>query len=730
MALIGASPRSRFSQRVIRTSTRFGVMSDVVLVNPRGGEIDGHPVARSISEVNETIDAAVLAVPNAATSAVIDECLDVGVSHFVVHSSWFERRDHPRTVEMRERLNSRGATLIGPNCMGWVNLNDRRCLYGGHIPASIRPGGVSLVAQSGGAAIAFLNSAYGTGVDCMISTGNEMVTTLEDCLAVLIDRLETTTIALFIEELRQPDRFVELARRAADVGKPIVALKSGKSSVGSKVSQGHTGALTGEARAYSAAFRAAGVMEANTFEEMFALLALAEGTQTRHAKGGRTIIFGISGGELSHVADLAEAADVVSADLDETTAKDIANVLGLAGGNTPIGVIDVGAGMPAGGHDFAVQFNDVMRVIENDANVDLVVLSSNLASTFDPEQIGVYREMYEAAANVMGSYLKPAVVLSPPAAPVHEDVLSRLTEHGIPALRSAPDALRALAKYRRGADSASAHRGGNPSRPENPERGTWVRDALREGVDLGEFELKNLLEAYGIQRPREVLVSTPAQAVEAADRIGYPVVAKLHAAGVLHKTELGGVKLGLHSTTAVSEAASSILSRAMEQVPDAECQLLIAEQVGGVRELIVGAKLDRGFGPMVLVGAGGVDAEAMNTFDVALAPRTFDEAMHIVCTSAIARLILHRGSGDIESLRGLAEVVLGLAEILNDSDGGIEEIEINPLLMRSDESARFCALDAAAVLRSSRSMQTELASNRDQVIAARDQRGGAANNDL
>lgn len=658
LALIGATESSSWSQALLGNLELFGFDGRLHLVHPRHESQFGRPCYPSLADVPDEVDAAYVMTGTALAEQVLADCARKGVRSVVMLTAGF-REVGGDGVERERRLvdlaRDHGITMLGPNCLGFINYTARTPAYALTLNAPLPPGRVAIVSQSGATLMHLHRLAYarGAGLARLVSIGNEAMCTSADLLDAWLDDPEVAVLGALLEGFRDPPHFLDVARRALDAGKPLVVLKAGRSPVVQRAASAHTGSLAGEDRVADAVLRQVGAVRVGSLEELLETCAVLD----RHGwpEGRRTAVITTSGGSCSLVSDLAADTALDLADFAPETKGRLAELL----------------------PDFGTPQNplDTTGVIVNQpallaACVDAVVAENSydafLVNTDPPRTEGVTPGLTEQRLNALVGALERVPVFWTLASTAAVD----LTDYGRDAmLRHGLYCSNGLALGVGAVDGAIryglARRDRRPVRDHSPHR----LDV--PGGTLDEVRSRDLLAGRGIESVAARHVDSAAAAGDAADELGYPCVAKIVSAQVTHKSDAGGVRLGLQARADVVRAAAELLERA--------ASVLVARQVAPVAELIAGVTLDAVFGPVVVVGLGGVFTEVLD--DVAMRLPPLDEK------EALAMLAQLRGAALLQGARGrppadkaaIADVLVKLGDLALDLGDRLRAIEVNPL---------------------------------------------------
>jgi len=673
IALVGIpGDLSRPGARPLHFLRRHGYDGRVHLVNPRHREIGGLPVYPGIGAAPEAVDVAWISLPAAQAADAVAEAGRAGVPFAVVIGAGFAEAGEAgerHQARLREAARGAGVRLVGPNTEGFVNAWDGVALTFstvGEVEA-LRPGPMAILSQSGGVGGCLLNRAtdrrWGAGL--FVSTGNEADLTLADYIEWLVHDGRVKVIACIVEQVRDAPRFLAVARRAVAGGIPVVALKLGRSEAGARAAHSHTGALVGTDEAWRAWAQAAGLLLTDTLEQLLeaaAYLAAAPPLQ-----GNRAAVVTSSGGMAVILADALEPRGYTFAPFAAETVERITPLLpAYAAVRNPL---DITAALPE------ETFGEVLGAVLRDPGVDQVVVPLTMATA------GGGRARAGQIIQAARGAGKPLAVCWPEGSLVCGG-FQVLDEAHVPLFHSVGDCAAVLGlslAYR-----ALRHR--TPSGgPDPPRLGLTLPS---RGGALPWADVRALLLAAGITPADEVIVGTEAEAQAAAAGLRYPVAVKL--LGPLHKSEAGGVRLGLGDIGAVLRAVR-------ELAPCGE-GCLIQPMLEGV-EVLVGALRDPALGPFVVVAPGGVAAELYGERAVRPAPvgRGEAEAMTVECRALSRLLEGHRGRPPADR-RALAETIARASALAAALESALVEFDLNPVMV-GPEGAGAKVVDARIILR-------------------------------
>jgi acyl-CoA synthetase (NDP forming) len=683
VAVVGASVKEgSLGHQMMVELRRGGFDGDVYPVNPGYDEVLGERCFPSIAEVPGPVDLAILGVANQRIEQALRDAIVAGARSAVTFSSLYEESPPgPGMPGLAERIASiaheAGIPLCGGNGMGFLNLEANLRATGFDTPDHIRSGPVAFISHSGSAFAALAFNDRGIGFNLIVSSGQELVTDVADYMEYALDLASTRVIALLIETVRRPEVFRAALARAFERDVPVVALKVGRTERSKSMVTAHSGALAGEDGAYEALFDAYGVLRVASLEEMADVMELF--SSPRRVTTGRGIAsIHDSGGERVLFTDLAADLAVPFANISEATTARIQEALdpGLEAAN-PLDAWGTGI-------DADRIFTECFHALHDDPDTAALAFVVDLTRQGEPHDEGYLG----IARDVFSSTTKPFCVLSNLASAVANDEASLLRDVGIPVLEGTASGLSALGRLLAYRDM----RARPPIKPPPPVsadvRERWaVR--LAAGNELSELEALALLAEYGIPTTKTIGAASTEEAVDAAEQVGWPVVLKTAAPGVQHKSDVGGVALGLADPDAVRAAYLDIAERLGPEV------VVAAMAPAGV-ELAMGVVRDPQFGPLVLVAAGGVLVEVLRDRRLAMPPLDEARASALVDGLRVRPLLDGVRGAPPADVAALAQALTRLSVLAADLGNQLEALDVNPTIV----SAQGCvAVDALVIPR-------------------------------
>jgi len=681
IAVIGASSRpGALSWWPLHLLQQNGFKGRVFPINPQRDSIDGVPCYRSLGELPLPPELAVIAMNADRTLEAVRECADAGVKAVVLPTQGFGELGEAGRSKERELASLAGPgklRIVGTNTDGVGNLATGAIasiqpLFG----QGIEPGPVAVATQSGATAGSLLVRLKREGIGCRLyaSAGNETDLGLVDYLSVMVQDPEVKLVLSFVEALRRPREFLSVAEMAAELDKPIALIKVGGSDQGARRAAAHTGALAGDDELYDATFRSCGVLRVSELSELVAVAKLRLGRAPIRGRG--VGILSVSGGQAGAIADKAAALRIPVPAVSAQTEHRLGELLTFGQGFNPCDLTGEIATKPS--------------------------LAASVYEAFGQEQglstIVYARKQLTGTAGVDAAVGIATAARAPGAAPLAIYAMDGVIggkEHevfdhdGIPVFSSLNDlfvAIDRLADYQEfRSGRARAGAGSRSGRARAGAGGQWASvQRVLPAVDgiVSDAAAKSVLVDYGLKLPRERLATDAAAAVSAAEDFGYPVVVKAVSDRIAHKTEAGGVELGLGSAEEVRLAYERVLANAGRFLGDLELDgVLVQEQVQGGIELIAGVKVDPALGPFILVGMGGVLAELLKDVALRPAPVSPETAREMIAgLRAAALLDGYRGAprADVDAA---AEAVSALSRLAADYSDSLRELDVNPLLV-------------------------------------------------
>jgi acetate---CoA ligase (ADP-forming) len=680
IALVGASERSAWARMVVGALERTGYAGRVELVNGRGGEVYGRSAFARLSDIDEPMDAAYVMVPASLVLATLREGSAAGVRNYVVLTSGFAEAGadgRAAQAEMGRIAVEHDLAVIGPNTMGFINVSDNVTLMPNSLSGLPHAGTVGLVTQSGALAGATMRycQAQGIGLSKVIALGNEAVIGVAEVIDYLVDDPGTRAIAVMMEAIRSPQAFTDAASRALAAGKPIIALKAGRTEAGARVAAAHTGAMAGDDRVIDAVFRQLGVIRVRSLEALMTtagVLSRIGGPLT----GNRLAALGISGGACNIIADRASDEGLLVEPFNAATVESLQPLVsGYGTVNNPLDV--TGAAV-----NDSELFAKIVDAVVRDADADVLLIQHDVPGASSGAS-DTFAKMLRAAA--VSDKIPTLVVGSVP----HTALLDETDLGAVGADRILPGGMDQVVAALGRAAWWSQRQRRDARRP--PAAVHVVAPDHTPGEVWGEERSRELLAAAGFPLVPATVAPTVDDALAAAEVIGFPVALKAVLTGVAHKTDVGAVELGLTDAEDLRAAAKRIGERLAGSGYRCDGFLVSPMRPAGI-ELIAGVVRTPAWGLALAVGFGGTWAEVLS--DSALRVLPVDELdVHDMLTELRGAALLTRPRGlppvDVDLI---VDAVVKLAALAESLPPDLESIEVNPLWVRGHQVEGLDAL--------------------------------------
>ena len=692
LAIIGASDRNHYAVNIFKNLQNMGFDPlRIIPINPGRPEVFGLKAYPSIVDVPVEIPLAVIAVNNKAVVSVVEETGRKGVKAGVIFADGFaEGGEAGKKLQQDLTAAAKAANLklLGPNCMGFVSMGARLGIWGGELPKSLRAGNIGCIFQSSGMMnlLMMAGAKRGLGFHVCASLGNEIVLNSADYLAYQAECPEIDVIATYFEAApKEPERFAAALDRTIANGKSVLVLRAGKTERAKRNVIAHTGQLAGSAAAWDAFFEQHGAIIVNDLDDLIDTVALFGGAKIRPDKHERGVgLITISGGDCTLLSDIAEQEGVAVPDLSPATQRVLVESLDkptLLG--NPLDVEDLQRINPEA-------FDRCLEKFFQEPAIDMFGVRLNL-----PDAITTSAEkLYTQISDLSKSNDKRVFILTratePPAA-VWYDKLNSL---GLTFTGDYRKSLRALSRLRKNERDRAIGRF-TPVMRSGP---APARAQLERGV-LSYDATDKLLQAYGISLARSIMAQSAGEAVNAAEKLGYPCVLKISSVDIPHKTEFDALRLGLESREAVQKAYDQMLADVRAKKPDANIEgVLVQKQIKGI-ECLLGISRDDQIGPTLVMGLGGVFVEILADVVIRIPPITAAEARHALEGLKGAKVFSGVRGAPPADIDALAEMAARLSWLADDYKGEIAELDLNPVVVLKKGEGAF-VVDALLVSRS------------------------------
>ena len=674
IAVIGATEGvEKIGGRLMSNLLRHAYPGKLYPINRNRSEVWGIAAFPDLASLPETPDLALVAIPAESVLEVIAACAETGIANVMIASSGFADGGADGAA-LQDRVvaaaHARGIRLAGPNTQGFFNVPERiAATFSPAVNIDPGPAGkrrrIGVVSQSGGLGFSLFNRGRADGLDfsSVVSIGNQCDLELADYADLLLDDDDTRVVMLFIEAIKTPQKFIALAKKAAEREKPLIVAKVGRFKAAARAVASHTGSLSGADSAYDAVFQRWGVIRCESVEEMLDTAALF----TRHKlpKGNRVAVVSATGGTAAWLTDTLEAHGFELPEIDAARQKRLMEFIPAYG--SPRNPVDITAQGLRG-------YAPALKVVEDSPAHDAFVLAITLA-----QEVRIAREGDELSQIIHGSRKPVLIYTYATASDKAKAMMAAWDLHYFSRMTGAARALEAGLAYRRFLDSFRAQAPADEA--PSPVAEAARRYLAAHGRILCEYEAAELLALYGIALGGRLAASED-EAAAAASAMGYPVALKVQSPQIPHKTEAKAVLLGLSDVFSVRRAYKEIVGNARKFAPGADIRGVLVQKMAepGI-ELIAGVADDADFGPIVMCGAGGIYAEIVRDTAFAPAPLTEDEAEAMIGRLKAARLLAGARGAAPADRRGFARLLVALSRLAADTRGMIAEIDLNPVIV-------------------------------------------------
>ncbi|HEY6501881.1 MAG TPA: acetate--CoA ligase family protein [Streptosporangiaceae bacterium] len=689
IAMVGASDNSGWARLIIQSTAITGFTGPLMAVHPKATSAFGLPVVPSLKELPEPADLAFLLAPVHAVESVLDDMGAAGIKNAVVLACGY-REVGAEGLALEDSMVARAiaddVTVLGPNCLGFVNAHTRSAPYALNLPNPLTAGPVGVALQSGALASVVLTfaKAHGIGLSVLTSMGNECMMKTVDVLDYLVEDEATRVICLFLEEIGDPARFAEVAEKADRAGKPIVALKVGSSPAGQQAALAHTGSVVGDDAVVDAALRQLNIIRVTSIEELLTTGAVLG--YDRWPRGRRMGVLTASGGACDIIADTASALGIEIPEFSPETIEAITPLMPpFAAAHNPLDVTAFGtlANLSARKEQLTA-LDHALDIAVDDPSLDFILFSGvNLPEVRPPDETmaATLEARLAWLAQRMASAPIPVIPVGSTCVDVSAYGRQLLTQHGLTVLGGLNEGINALGHAIRwlenrgrvrtplGAPAATTANGQT-----GPAVGPWSEAAARK-----------LLESTGVPVVPGGLADSADEAVEIARRVGLPVALKICSAQITHKSDIGGVVLGLSSEDDVRAGYEKVRA-AGDAITGASIDgVLITPMRSGGAELLAGVTIDPTFGPVLAVGLGGIWVEILKDTSLRVLPVDTAEVKRMLGELRGLPLLQGARGTQAANLDAVAEAIAGLGSTALSLNGALRAMEVNPLYVNGDQ---------------------------------------------
>ncbi|WP_317855206.1 acetate--CoA ligase family protein [Chakrabartyella piscis] len=644
-------------------------------VHPKKTSILGLEAYPSLTAIPYDVECCVISLRSTLILPTIEEMKAKGVKAAVIFASGFSETGAEGIAlekEVARSLEENGIACCGANCLGLINMQTGIPLYSAPLDNVHTAGPIGMVAHSGSACIAMSSAGRGTGYSYLISCGNEAGLGVEDYFEYMLDDCGTQVLAGYLEAVRNPEAMAKVAAMSVEKKKPIVVFKTGRSEIGQKTAAAHSGALASSTAVIDAYFAKNGMLTVNSFDELAETCELLSKLREVELTTNKIACTAISGGQLGFTCDVAAEIGVSFGEINEGTKERIRAVLpDFATAANPLDVTTALFDTDA--------YKECIRALADDPEVGLILVCQDAEAAMAKAESALYCTVAKAIAEVQTEISKPVVVFSPISAGFDANFAQVLKDGNIPLLQGAHESLKAIKLL---VDWSNIQKAAKADGEEIPTSGVSPV-VFADGVtSMSEGESKAVFTKYGLSVAQDELVQTKEEAIQAAEKMGYPVVLKVDSPDILHKTEAGIVALDIANKEAVAEAYDLIMNRAKAYKADAKITgISVQEMVDKGVEMLVGAKNDPHYGATIMVGIGGIFVEIFKDFSLSLAPVSKTEALAMIDRLKGAKLLYGARGAKVADVDALADFLCKFSVMAAENADTIGEMDINPVIV-------------------------------------------------
>ena len=680
IAIIGASDKEGSVGRAITSNIMKGYKGTIYPISPTRDTVFDKKAYKTVLDVSEQIDLAVIITKNTIVPTVLEECGKKGIKGAIVITAGFKEVDEGGAKleqQLKEIAKKYNIKVIGPNCLGVMNLAPKTMMNSTFLKITPKSGEIALVSQSGAICAALVEdaSAQGIGFSAVVSMGNKADMNEIDVLEMLADHEQTKVIVMYLEDMGDGQKFLKICKNITkNLKKPVLVLKSGRSPEGAKAAMSHTGALMGSDEIYEALLKQSGAIRVDTMGELFDY-ATAFSKQPLPLDGDLAIVSN-AGGPAIISTDACSKLGIKMAKIDDIRPKIDAVIPPWGSSRNPVDIV--------GDADYN-RFNNVLENVLSHKNVGTVIAMCTPSATLD------YNKLAEVIVNMSKKY-KKTILAS--LMGLDEGIKNRqiMAEGGIPYYTYAEAAIQTLKAMLRFVEWIKSPEGKIVTFKVDTNKAKKIFDKVKQEKrqNLLEEEGQEVLRAYGLPLPQSALAKTEQEAVKIAKNIGYPVVLKIASPQIIHKSDAGGVKVNIQNDKDVHSAFKEIIKNAKKYNKNAVIQgVLVVEMVKGGKEMIIGSKQEPGFGPVLMLGMGGIYVEILKDVTFRLAPVTDKEAEDMIASIKTKKLLEGVRGEKPSDLTKLSECIQRLSQLVTDFTE-IKELDMNPVLVM--EKGKGCKI--------------------------------------
>ncbi len=672
IAIIGASEKPGVGKTIFYNIAKH-FKGKIYPVTPSNPTVGGLTAYKNVLDIPDSIDLAVVAAPSKFTPDVMEEVGKKGIKGAIIVSAGFKEVDEAGAKlerEVGEIAKKYNIKVIGPNCLGIMSFSKDNIMNSTFLKITPKYGNIALVSQSGAICAATVEDAeaQSIGFSKVISMGNKVDMDESDVLELLAEDEDTRVIVMYLEDIRNARRFMEIARKiTTENKKPIIVLKAGRTAEGAKAAASHTGALGGSDANYEAAFAQCGVIRVDTMGELF---DLATAFSKQPLPDGNVVIVSNAGGPAIISTDACSRYGLKMADISSIRDEIVGVIPAYGSPRNPVDIV--------GDADY-MRFEKVLLLTLAHPNVGSVVTMCTPSATLN------YDDLARVLVKMSQQFPNKTILASLMGLAEGMENRRIMSEGGIPYYLYSEPAIRtlkAMYDFKKSVDEASAKRATLQFAKDTDKIKSIFEGVRKNGrSNLLEEEGYEVLEAYGFPTPKSILCTTEQECMNAANRIGYPLVMKIVSPDIIHKSDAGGVKVGIKTDDELKNSFRTITENALKYKSDAKIKgVLVQEMVKSAKETILGASQDPTFGPVIMFGLGGIYVEVLKDVVFRIVPIDEQEAINMVESIKTIKLLKGVRGEKSSDLRAISDSLQRLSQLVVDFPE-IKEFDINPLLV-------------------------------------------------
>ena len=690
LAVVGASEKPGPGLQVIENLRALRFEGEIIPVNPKYENVLGlkcFPSLTAVKEAGLPVDMVAILLGRNNVLPVVKEAASTGAKAAWAFAAGFgETGAEGKELEnkLRNLCMDNDMLFLGPNCVGYLNPNDKTGAYSAPVPKEIKGGNIGMVTQSGYLGLAVANNSRGLGFGLICTTGNEVVIDAIDCIDYMVNDERIDVLLAFIEQFRRPNKLIEVAWKAKEKGKPIILIKVGKSAIAQRATITHTGALAGSDDVQDALFEKLGIIRVYDFDEMFETGELLSKVKSKMPKGKKVFALTLSGGVISLIGDLSDSLNISFPPWNEEGKTKLRGILpDFSSIANPLDAWGSG--------QIEKTYLPCLQAAVDQPQADIILVVQDVPGGMSHRQVEQYKVVAKAVVEVAEKTEKPVIMLNNQSSGFNEEIRDIMEAGHVPLLQGTREGLLAVNNLIKYAEFLR-----KPAPVFTIKRNDSAHKMLPEGdTVLTEFESKKLVAQYGIPVTKEYLCLSRDEVLKKAEEFGYPLVMKLISKEIQHKTEAGVVKLNIKNAAEAGQAYDEVIRNAAAYnqnaiVQGVLCYRMIEEPVA---EAIVGVLSDPYFGPAVVFGLGGIMVEVIKDRVLLIPPIGREEARRAINSTKGSKLLNGFRGKPKSDIEALIDVILNVGEMAVDLAGRIDALDINPLLILP-EGKGVIAVDA------------------------------------